>query len=151
MKGLKLKVDFATGRRAGNISMKDPNFWCCPEWQNIEEGEEIHIVLDEDVEAFRGVEGVVVLETEAEIDAAVQSLQRTTYSIGHEALAVEYIRQNGIDLTDLTPEEISNPEKIAEALFRKGVLGAIEHKPIPPTAKEMKKRWAHKEPNHGKP
>lgn len=143
MKAILIEVDFATGKRAGDIDPRKPGFPCAPEWQDIEGGRELRIVLDGNVERFRGQPGVTILETDAEIDAAVASIEAAkpeAYAISHEALAVESIRQKRVDISDLSSD--LDETALAKALYERGVLGVFKPKhPERLTAAKMKKRY----------
>ena len=70
---LKIKVDFESGERAGGIDPRDPNLYALA--QNIEDGWEIRLVLDDrDISIYQNVEGVEVIEGVENIDNAVTSL-----------------------------------------------------------------------------
>jgi hypothetical protein len=74
MKALLIDVNFTTGERAGGRFKKSRNTPCTPTWQTNPprgKGKEIRLVLDENVDPYRGVEGITVLEDEAEIEAAL--------------------------------------------------------------------------------
>ena len=67
---LKIKVDFESGERAGGIDPRDPNLYCLA--QNIEDGYEIRLVLDDrDIDKYRNIEGVEVIEGIENIDKAI--------------------------------------------------------------------------------
>ena len=70
---LKIKVDFATGKRAGDIDPRDPNLFALA--QNLEDGYEIRLVLDDrDISIYQRVEGIEVIEGIENIDNAIVSL-----------------------------------------------------------------------------
>jgi len=70
---LKIKVDFESGKRAGDIDPRDPNLFALA--QNIEDGYEIRLILDDrDISTYQGVEGVEVIEGVENIDNAIISL-----------------------------------------------------------------------------
>ena len=142
MNALLLKVDFATGHRAGGLNPKDRNFPCNSAWQDTERGLEIRLVKDGEVGRFRNQLGVTILEGEAAIDAAIADLQAgkpETYAIEHEALLVESIRQRRIDISDL--DNTMDANELAKELHRRGCLGVRKaEKPKPPSAAEMHAR-----------
>jgi len=70
---LKIKVDFESGKRAGDIDPRDPGLYCLA--QNLEDGYEIRLVLDDrDISTYQGVEGAEVIEGIENIDNAIISL-----------------------------------------------------------------------------
>jgi len=70
---LKIKVDFRSGKRAGEIDPLDPGLYCLA--QDLEDGYEIRLVLDDrDITAYRGVEGIEVIEGVKNIDNAIINL-----------------------------------------------------------------------------
>jgi len=70
---LKIKVDFETGYRAGNIDPNDPNLYALA--QDLEDGWEIRLVLDDrDVSVYEGIEGVEVIEGIENIDRAIEEM-----------------------------------------------------------------------------
>lgn len=120
MKGLLVEVNFHTGQRAGGIDRRSKNLVCCPDWQSIKDGLEVRLVIDGNVDEYRDRQGLVVLEDEAAIDAAIMNLRppMTSYRITNEALMVESIRQKAIDLTDIDGDGDITPE-----LYARGALG----------------------------
>ena len=70
---LKIKVNFQTGERAGGIDPRDPGLYCLA--QNIEDGYEIRLVLDDrNIDIYRNIEGVEVIEGIENIDRAIMGL-----------------------------------------------------------------------------
>jgi len=70
---LKIKVDFKSGKRAGGINPRDPNLYTLA--QNLEDGYEIRLVLDDkDIEQYRNVPGIEVIEGIDAIDRAIIEL-----------------------------------------------------------------------------
>ena len=123
MYGLKIQVDFTTGKRAGNINPRDPGLLCDPTWQNLDSGWEVRVIRDNrDVEQYRNIPGVEVLEGEEAIDAAIAHIFKPRYGITDQALCAESVRQFGIDLTPLKGK---SREEVAEALYKAGALGTV--------------------------
>ena len=72
---LKIKVDFETGERAGGIDPTDPNLYCHPSWQNLEDGYEIRLVLDNrDISIYQNIDGIEIIEGIENIDSAILEL-----------------------------------------------------------------------------
>lgn len=70
---LKIKVNFQTGERAGGINPRDPNLYTLA--QNLEDGYEIRLVLDDrDIEQYRNVPGIEIIEGIDAIDQAILQL-----------------------------------------------------------------------------
>lgn len=136
--GLKIQVDFQTGKRAGNIDPRDPGLVIHPHWQNVDEGCEVRVIEDDrNVEQYRNIPGVELLKGEIAINTAIQSMHRERYAIKHEQLLIESIRQKKIDITGLTPD--MKPEEIAKALYQKGTLGVVKSPPPPKVGKVSEK------------
>lgn len=143
MKAIRVKVDFQTGKRPLGVNPKSRNHYCGSGWQNTKTGEEIRLVVDGDVSQFRGVEGVVVLDGEDAIEAAIAEVADTSprYSIQHEALLVEYIRQAEIDITPLADVP---QDRWAEALHNLGCIGVHKKSGKPAKCKDVAKGLASK-------
>lgn len=134
MKAILIKVNFETGERAGGCCPNDRNLHGHPSWQCTEQGLEIRIVKDGDVEQYRGVDGIQVIDGEDEIRAAVNehfSDREPQYRVVSDALVVESIRQLGIDLSTL-PQE---PVAMLRGLHESGVRGISKTvlSPVDPT------------------
>lgn len=139
MKALRIKVEFSSGIRAGGINVrKDKNLRCNPAWQNHEQGVEIRLVLNGDTAKYEGKEGVEILDGEAAIDAAVESIFMEQYAIGDMALCMESVRQKKLDISKLD-RDLSG-EELAKALYDLGALGIKRRgKEHAPKAKAMAK------------
>lgn len=125
MKALLIDVDWGTGRRAGGIVAKgNRELRVGRLWQSEKLRQEIRLVVNGDVSAYRDIEGIKILNTEEEIDAELLRFcpndGKPTYSIANEALMVEFIRQKGIDITGLN---VDDPGSWAEWLHGKGCIG----------------------------
>lgn len=125
MKALLIDVAWGTGKRAGGIVAKgNRELRVGRGWQSTELGQEIRLVVNSDVSAYRNVEGIKILNTEEEIDAELLRFRpndgKPTFSIAHEALMVEHIRQTGLDITGL---DVNDPGSLAEQLHGKGCIG----------------------------
>lgn len=147
-KGLRIEHDWNGGpmRAGGMVNPRDRNFRCPNGWFSFDHGVEIRLVLDGDVERFRGAKGVIVLDDDEAIDAAVLAIQPTepTYAITSEPLLIEYIRQAGVDITDLGPD--MSPLDVARSLHAKGCAGvSCTHPGKPMTCCEFRERLANYE------
>jgi len=70
---LKIKVDFNSGRRAGNINPRDPGLFVLA--QNLEDGYEIRLVLDDrNIDKYKQVSGIEIIEGIENIDRAIIEL-----------------------------------------------------------------------------
>jgi len=136
MKALLIKVNFATGKRAGGgVNHKDPNLRGHPGWQDVEAGTEVRIVVDGNADKYRGIEGVKVLESEAEIDAAVAVYEKTTYKIDSEPMLNASIASKAIDISDIAPTDSLQDQ--TKKLYERGALGITEIVRKPPKAAEV--------------
>ena len=113
-----------TGLKCGGaLKKEDRNLFGNPTWQNIYTRQEVRLIVDGDDTKYRDIPGVEILNGEAAIDAAILDVvgePQERHTIQHEALAVEFIRQKGIDITDLPPDK---PEEWAKCLHEKGCVG----------------------------
>jgi hypothetical protein len=123
MKAIKIKVDFESGKRAGGINPRSKNLRGSSSWQDTDAGWEIRMVLDENVERYRNVTGVTVLEDEAAIEAelAASFPSKTLYKVTNEALLSLSLQQLNPDLSDL-PQEATHDEELA-FLYAAGAKG----------------------------
>jgi len=85
---LVIQFDPHTGVRSGNIDVRrDRGLFCLPLWQDLTRGVEMRLVLDDrDIEQYRGVEGIEVVEGKAAINAKVRELFKPRYGIVSGAL-----------------------------------------------------------------
>jgi len=119
---LKVKVDFATGIRAGGINPRDRGLLCDPSWQNIDEGVELRLVTDErDIEQYRNVEGVTVIEGLDACNAEIEAIREPLYAVAVPELLNISIQKKNIRIDDIDPA--LPPEKQLEILHQKGALG----------------------------
>jgi len=123
MKALKIKVDFKTGKRAGGIDPRSKNLRGHPTWQCTKTGWEIRAVLDGDVEKYRGLEGVEILEGEAAIQAALKATcpARVLWKVTNDALLKRSLQQITPDLSGLSQD--ATPEEELEFLYKAGCKG----------------------------
>lgn len=178
MKALLLTVDFRnpTGERPGGLNLNDPetqrNFVSYPSWQDTEGGREIRLVVDGNVERFRNVEGITVLEGEEAIDAALADFGGVQYTITSPDVMALSLREKGLTLDDvkatgaaeskaslwqrltgilgIAPKDLETAEDpiaqtLEEKLYTLGVAGVDEVIPDVPTAAEMARWWKAKD------
>lgn len=137
MIALKIQFDVETGRRAGDIDPRDPGLRARGAgWQMInrrEPGEcwEIREVLDDrDVEKYRAVEGVEVLEGRRQVEEALAEIacrRRSTYRIDRDVV-LAYLSQKG-QLERLRGKTLRDA---ARELYEDGVPGIRRVQPAPP-------------------
>ena len=123
MKALKIKVDFKTGIRAGGINPKSKNFRGHSSWQDLDNGWEVRLVLDEDVDKYRRTSGVTVLEDEAAIEAELSAnfAPKVMYKVTTEALLSLSISQINPDLSAMK-KNCTRQEEL-EFLYNAGIRG----------------------------
>lgn len=128
-KALLIEFDASTGKRAGNISPKDPGLFCHA-WQDLDSvpAREIRLVNDgRELSQYEGVPGVTILNNEAEINQAVDQVKPPWHSIENETLFLEDLRQRNIKLSDF--EGWSQKEILAE-LNKRHVVGIRRNVPM---------------------
>lgn len=121
MKALLIEFNINTGERPGGISPKDKNTRCFG-WQNLDVTPALEIRLiedDRDVGQYEGVEGIIILHNNGEIQAAIDALP-TAHSIDNSDLFKISVEQKGINL-DTVPGANSK-EQLAN-LHTQGVKG----------------------------
>ena len=128
-KALLIEVDFSIGKRAGNISPKDPNLFCRG-WQDLKSkpGKEIRLVLDNrDLSQYEGVEGVTILEGKEIINQAITDNIPERYAVKDKELLFDDLAARGIALS--TRFKGTTLASEAKALFDEGMAGVVETKP----------------------
>jgi len=121
-KALLIEFDINTGKRAGNISPRDPNL-PCRGWQNLESkpAREIRLAEDNrDLSQYEGIEGITILNGEAEINQAIEDITPELYSIQNETLFLEHLRQRHINLDDYQDK---TQQTVLRELHKKGIMG----------------------------
>ena len=127
MKALLIQVDFATGKRAGNIDPRDIGLGCDPSHQNIDRGIEIRTIEDNrDLKQYRGVKGVTVLEDNIAINNAIQKNIPARYEIQDKELLLAHMKEKNISLDSVVGKRLSD---ITEELYKKGLAGIIKKEP----------------------
>lgn len=123
MQALLIEFNVSTGKRPGGISPKDPHLRCFG-WQNLNVIPCVEIRLiedDRDVGQYEGVEGIIILHTNEEIQAAIDALP-VRCSIEDETLFKISIEQRGIQLDDVPGA--NSREQLAH-LRNQGVKGIV--------------------------
>ena len=126
-----LLIDFSTesGRRAGNINPKDKGL-LCRGWQNLDSrpGKEIRVITDSrGIEQYEKIQGVKVLYTDEEIEAAIEETVPIQYGITDELLFKMSVDEEKVKIGQLKEK---TREGVAKALYEKGILGISERKPL---------------------
>jgi len=128
-KALLIEFNASTGKRAGDISPRDPGL-PCRGWQDLNStpAKEIRLIEDErDISQYEGITGVTILNSEAEINQAIDQVKPPWHAIENETLFLEDLRQRNIKLSDFqgwTQEEI-----LAE-LSKRHVVGVRQNSPM---------------------
>ena len=132
MKGIKQKANFQTGERPtkileikdGKLVGRDKRFRTHK--QCTQTGCEIFITDDDNaVKDYEGIEGVEILQDVAAINARTLEMHDDNPRIENESLLVEYIRQAGVDITDIGGK---TGTELADALSKKGCPGIVKSK-----------------------
>jgi len=126
---LVIEFDVFTGRRAGNIDIpRDAGLFCLPLWQDLERGVEMRLVLDDrDIDQYRGVEGVEVVEGKEAINTRVKELFKPRYSLAHEGLLAASITAKNIKIDDI--DATLEVEEQLKILYERGALGIRKEEP----------------------
>ncbi len=130
---LKIKVNFQTGERAGGINPRDPGLYTLV--QNLEDGYEIRLVVDDrDIEQYRNVPGVEVIEGIKNIDRAILELlpNEEQYIFPRDdvlfqtSLMLKHNDPNDPFSIDDIPDDFSKVELRTEGVYINGekILGA---------------------------
>lgn len=134
MKALLIDVDFRTGKRPDDIldgSKIKANLWCGHRWQNQDTGKEIRAVMDDDVTPYEGQTGIMILNNETEIRAALTTHcpDEQVHTVSNEGIMNASIGSITIDWNEL-PQTATRDEELA-FLYDKGVRG-IDRKTMSP-------------------
>jgi len=131
---LVIKFDPLTGRRPiEGIAPRhtDRALFCMPLWQDLERGIEMRLILDDrDIEQYRGVEGVEIVEGKDAINAKARELFKTRYSVAEPELfriSVERMLADG----RLSEGELKvlSPEEQLKLCYERGALGMRKTEP----------------------
>mgnify|MGYP000371374957 CR=1 FL=1 len=123
--GLKIKVDFTTGERAGGINPRDPNLVCLG-WQNLETGWELRLIvneekIDEYIQKYKDVEGVEIIEGIENIDKAIDEIippeDQEDYTVIMPELLIASVISKHLDPKDpFNVNDIPNPSTVEEPI-----------------------------------
>ena len=139
--GLKIKVDFSTGERAGGVNPKDPNLVCLG-WQNLEEGWEIRVIrneskIDEYISMYQGIDGIEIIEGIENIDAAIDEIvppeKQVDYMVYMPELFTASIIAKHLDPNDpFNVNEVPNPDpvEVSPDETRRKVLGFLANQGV---------------------
>ena len=129
MKGLLIEFELCSGKRAGNINPKD-QYLKCYGWQDLENepAKEIRIIEDDrKLNQYKNITGVTILYTNTEIENAIIEYIPKKYAI-EDAIIFQMDYMNKKIKLD-NSSHISS-DKILEKLYKKGVQGIKEIKPM---------------------
>ena len=126
MKALLIEVDFRTGRRAGGIGTKNNSNLMCHGWQDLDAGLEIRLVMDGNTTPYENIQGITILNSKAEINAAIDANIPTQYAVKSEALLIADMKERNIPLRSLAGKDM---KQIAKHTFKLGLAGVEERKP----------------------
>lgn len=121
VKALLIEFDLNTGKRAGDISPKDPNL-PCHGWQDLESdpAREVRLVEDDrDLSQYKEIPGVTILNGETQINQIIADIVPERYSVENEILFLEHLRQRNINLDDYTGQ---NLQEILRSLHEAGII-----------------------------
>ena len=128
MKGLLIEFDARTGIRAGNIDPRDATMRCL--CQNLETtpAKEIRLIEDDrDMNQYRNIPGITVLDSPAEINACVDAEMESQYGVSCEALfATALARLPDSEIQKFAGKSL--PEILCEC-YKMKVPGIYERKP----------------------
>jgi len=126
---LVISFDPHTGRRAGGIRIpEDRGLICLTLWQDLERGVEMRLVVDDrDIEQYRGIEGVEVVEGKSAINAKVEELFKPRYAVACGALLAASIAAKEIRCDDV--DAALPVEEQLRILYERGALGIRKEEP----------------------
>lgn len=136
MKAIKIKVNFATGKRAGNLQPKgNRNLPCHSTWQCTEKGWEIRPVLDGNTKPYENIEGITILNGREEIEAALNEVckEHGTYKISNEIIM-------NVDLTTKIQADPSFLDDMKQEFDKKSELHYLYSKGVKGISYEIRKR-----------
>jgi len=131
---LVIKFDPQTGYRPiPSIAPRHTNraLFCMPMWQDVERGIEMRLILDDrDIEQYRNIPGVEVVEGKTAINAKARQLFKPRYSVASPELfkiSVERMLTDGrLREDELRPLK---PEDQLKVCYEKGALGMRKDEP----------------------
>lgn len=129
MRALLIEFDLNTGKRAGNISPKDPTM-LCHGWQNLENKPALEIRLIEDsrdASVYAGVPGITLLEGKEAINRAIEEHVPCQCAVKDSALMIASAQEKGLALIETFGGK--TPAEIARIAFDLGLAGVVERRP----------------------
>jgi len=135
---LVIKFDPETGKRpipgiaphfAGGHT--DRALFCLPLWQDTEKGIEMRLILDDrDIEQYRGIEGVEVIEGKDAINAKVRELFKPRYSVAEpELFRISVDRMLADGRLSEGELKVLSPEERLKLCYERGALGMRKQEP----------------------
>lgn len=121
MQALLIEFNLTTGKRPGGVSSKDPALRCSG-WQNLDviPALEIRVIEDgRDVSQYEGVDGIIILRNNGQIQSAIDALP-VRHSIDDPTLFKISVDQKGVILDDVPGA--NSKEQLAN-LYIQGVKG----------------------------
>ena len=116
-RALLIEWEGRTGKRAGNINMKDPKLQCYG-WQNMDVTPmlELRIVEDDrDLSHLEGVEGVTIIEGKTAINQAIDDNFPPVYHLSDEFIYQQhFLQKNKIPATAIDIDQL--PDKAQDRL-----------------------------------
>ncbi len=128
MKGLLIDVNFTTGERAGEIDARNCGFRCLCQNMESTPGKEIRLLEHgEDIERYRGVSGITVLNSDVEINACVDVEMESQFGVDNEALFAEALRR----IPDVQFQKFRGrpASEVIRECYDAGTPGVYERKP----------------------
>jgi len=130
MKALLIEWDPSTGIRAGNINPKDPKLRCNG-WQNMDVSPAIELRLvedDRDLQQYETVNGVTVLQSSTEINAAIDANFPSKMVIDDEIIYAAHVKKIADNLNfDSIPDD--KTQRLKHLKNKYNIRGVKEIKP----------------------
>ncbi len=149
MKALKIRVDWETGKRAGNINVREFPYPAI--YQDLEGEYEIRLVPDEVAERYRNVEGITILEGKQILDELERMIKpRYVIPAGFEGIVIKDIedKMTGnivfIGCYDKVVKEVELGDDLLEFLYEAGVIGIRKIIPFEPRIRKLLKEMVDK-------
>lgn len=125
MKALLIDFNIETGERPGGINPRTDKGLICPSgWQNLDSApaKEIRLIKDDrDLAQYENIEGITILKTGKEIDAAVEkNIPQQRYVLFSQELLLQHMKEKGLSIDELVGK--TAPE-IAEFGFKHNLAG----------------------------
>jgi len=128
MKALLIEFDPITGKRPGNINPNDPGLQCYG-WQRLDTrpAKEIRIIEDDrDVNQYKGIKGVKILNGKDEINKAIDELGIERYKVENPIIFQMHLMEKGIKIDKVKGR---TGQEILKELYNRGIKGIIRITP----------------------